>query len=163
MSEKDISWESDRSSKFKAVNSEANYRTYTKSVQFLNDTYPGLYNATGVTLDVNNEHFIVWMRPAALPQFRKLYGRIDSKIAAGTTIRFQVASAYPVSPFIGKKFLVISTMSWMGGKNDFLGIAYVVVGCLCVLIAGAFFCRQKLGLERRLGDAGLLVWAARRS
>jgi hypothetical protein len=134
----------------------------SQKVQFLNDTYPGLYNASGF-LDVDNEHFIVWMRPAALPSFRKLYGRITKTIPAGTTLRFLVSSAYPVAPFMGTKTLVISTMSWMGGKNDFLGIAYIVVGCICAAIGTAFFFRQTFGLERRLGDAGLLVWAARRS
>ena len=29
------------------------------------------------------EHFIVWMRTAGLPNFRKLYGRISDKLAQG--------------------------------------------------------------------------------
>jgi hypothetical protein len=29
------------------------------------------------------EHFIVWMRTAGLPNFRKLWGRIDGNITAG--------------------------------------------------------------------------------
>lgn len=162
MSETGISWASDRATKFKAVGS-ANYQAYSSKVQFLNETYPGLYSSGGRTLDVDNEHFIVWMRPAALPNFRKLYGRIDSAIPAGTVLTFNVSAAFPVTIFSGKKSLVVSTMSWMGGKNPFLGIAYIVVGFVCLGIAAAFFARQRCGVERRLGDAGLLVWAARRS
>lgn len=31
--------------------------------------------------------------------------------------------------------MVFSNVSWMGGKNDFLGIAYLVIGTLCVLMS----------------------------
>lgn len=34
--------------------------------------------------------------------------------------------------------MVISTRTVMGGKNPFLGIAYVVVGGLCVLLGTIF-------------------------
>ena len=110
---------------------------------------------------MNNEHFIVWMRPAALPNFRKLYGRINSRIPAGTTLTFSVQSSFPVTSFAGKKSLVVSTLSWMGGRNDFLGVAYLVVGFGCIAVALAFFVRQRCGAERKLGDASYLVWAAR--
>lgn len=33
-----------------------------------------------------DEHFIVWMRTAALRDFRKLWGRIDTPIPAGANI-----------------------------------------------------------------------------
>ena len=39
---------------------------------------------------VTNEHFIVWMRTAGLPSFRKLYGRIDSDLPAGTELNFAI-------------------------------------------------------------------------
>lgn len=42
---------------------------------------------------------------------------------------------YPVLSFDGRKKVVFSNVSWMGGKNDFLGIAYLVVGSLCVVMS----------------------------
>ena len=39
---------------------------------------------------VKNEHFIVWMRAAALPRFRKLYGRIEKGIPAGTQLKVDI-------------------------------------------------------------------------
>ena len=33
--------------------------------------------------DMTTEHFIVWMRTAGLPNFRKLWGRIDNGLEPG--------------------------------------------------------------------------------
>ncbi|MEJ1272714.1 hypothetical protein NN561_003567 [Cricetulus griseus] len=41
---------------------------------------------------------------------------------------------YPVRAFGGHKLIIFSNISWMGGKNPFLGIAYLVVGSLCILV-----------------------------
>ena len=38
----------------------------------------------------DNEHFIVWMRTAALPHFRKLYGIIHTKVNQGQVLQFLV-------------------------------------------------------------------------
>lgn len=42
---------------------------------------------------------------------------------------------YPVLSFDGKKKVVLSNVSWMGGKNEFLGIAYLVIGSLCIVMS----------------------------
>lgn len=106
---------------------------------------------------VQDEHFIVWMRTAGLPSFRKLYGRIDVDLAEGTQLEFLVSSNFLVSTFEGKKAIVISTTSWFGGRNPFLGIAYIIVGSLCMLLAILFFAKHKLS-PRKLGDTRYLVW-----
>jgi hypothetical protein len=41
------------------------------TVQYLYESYP---DQISPILGVTDDHFKVWMRPAALPQFRKLYG-----------------------------------------------------------------------------------------
>lgn len=179
MSETGISWASDRDKKFKSV--PANYYgLYSSQVQFLNDTYPGLFEDFVRALScgsifcgllrtrftnpppplpqtVENEHFIVWMRPAALPSFRKLYGRIDTAVQAGTVLSFNVSANFPVLGFQGSKYLVVSTLSWVGGKNPFLGIAYLVVGFACIAMAAFFSARMALGVGRKLGDTSYLV------
>ena len=45
----------------------------------------------------------------------------------------------------------------MGGRNPFLGIAYVVVGVLCVVL-GLLFIARHLYKPRRLGDHTYLSW-----
>ena len=42
---------------------------------------------------VENEHFIVWMRTAALPTFRNLYGRIEHDLVAPAEITFNVTAS----------------------------------------------------------------------
>nr|XP_020446419.1 cell cycle control protein 50A-like [Monopterus albus]XP_020446420.1 cell cycle control protein 50A-like [Monopterus albus]XP_020446421.1 cell cycle control protein 50A-like [Monopterus albus]XP_020446422.1 cell cycle control protein 50A-like [Monopterus albus]XP_020446423.1 cell cycle control protein 50A-like [Monopterus albus] len=86
-----------------------------------------------------NQDFLVWMRRAALPNFRKLYRRITSGdytqgLPAGN-YTLQIAYNYPVLSFGGRKTVVFSNVSWMGGKNDFLGIAYLVIGSMCIIMS----------------------------
>ena len=44
--------------------------------------------------------------------------------------------------YSGTKSLLISTRTVMGGRNPFLGIAYVVVGGICVLLGALFTVTQ---------------------
>lgn len=57
--------------------------------------------------DMKDPRFIVWMRNAGLPNFRKLYGVIDEDIKAGT-YTLKVDAQYNVAPFEGNKQFVLS-------------------------------------------------------
>lgn len=81
---------------------------------------------------------MVWMRTAALPTFRKLYGRIETDLEANEKITVVIQNNYNTYSFDGKKKLVISTATWIGGKNDFLGRMYLVVGGTSLLLALVF-------------------------
>lgn len=84
------------------------------------------------------EDLIVWMRTAAFPTFRKLYGRIEQNLKANDIITVTLQNNYNTYSFSGNKKLVLSTSSWLGGKNDFIGIAFLIIGGLCFLLATAF-------------------------
>ena len=44
---------------------------------------------------LQDEHFVVWMRAAALRNFRKLWGRIDQDIPAGANVTVQIQNRWP--------------------------------------------------------------------
>jgi len=77
------------------------------------------------------------MRTAGLPNFRKLYGRVETALSPGT-YTMRIYNTYDVSSFEGKKSFVLSTTNALGGKNYFLAICYIVVGSLCILFAVIF-------------------------
>lgn len=131
-----IAWESDREKKFK-------------------NPPPGTPGIR-VIPDLEDEDFIVWMRTAGLPDFKKLYRIIDEDIPQGTyTVR--VHAYYPVKSFNGKKHVVLSTTTWIGGKNPFLGYAYIVVGAICFVQGVIFGLKHKVS-PRKLGDTKYLEW-----
>jgi hypothetical protein len=115
-------------------------------------------NAPGIRTipDFEDEDFIVWMRTAGLPNFKKLYRIIDTSLDPGT-YQVQIQNNYPVSAFGGKKYVVISTTSWIGGKNPFLGWAYIVVGVICFVQGVAFALKHWIS-PRKLGDTKYLDW-----
>jgi len=97
-----------------------------------------------------NEDLIVWMRTAALPTFRKLYRKVTGAIDSDAEYKITVGYNFPVASFKGEKRFILSTTSNIGGKNPFLGAAYLVVGLLS-LVAGFVF--LALGIKRPQEEA----------
>lgn len=64
---------------------------------------------------------------------------------------------FDVTEFGGTKSILLSTRTVIGGKNNFLGIAYIVVGGLCLLL-GALFLATHLIRPRKLGDHSYLTF-----
>ncbi|KAI3982983.1 hypothetical protein MKX01_010466 [Papaver californicum] len=148
VSKKNIAWKSDRDSKF------------GKDVFPKNFQDGGLIGGAKLNASIplsDQEDLIVWMRTAALPNFRKLYGRIETDLEADTKITVVIQNNYNTYSFGGKKKLVLSTTSWIGGKNDFLGIAYLTVGSLCLFLAVCFIVVYVVK-PRPLGDPSFLSW-----
>jgi len=77
---------------------------------------------------------------------------------AGDVLSIDVVNVFPVTSFSGEKSIVLSTTSWLGGKNDFLGWAYIVVSILCFIL-GALFLAKHLISPRTLGDMKYFNWA----
>ncbi|KAG0617230.1 hypothetical protein M758_5G175000 [Ceratodon purpureus] len=152
-----ISWKSDREERFNntifpSSNFVNNNRTTVVNASQIGGSY--LNNSQPLSMD---ENLIVWMRIAALPTFRKLYGRIETDLHPGTTLTFNINNFYNTYGFRGSKALILSTTSWIGGKNHFLGFSYLIVGCACILI-GFIFLFMHCKNPRPLGDKSYLSW-----
>lgn len=88
-----------------------------------------------------NEDLIVWMREAAFPRFKKLYGVVSNAgepFTQGLPVgnySVQISYNFPVQYFRGRKEVVLTTVSWFGGQNNFLPIAFLVTAGLILLLA----------------------------
>jgi|ERR1700737_1662839 len=114
--------------------------------------FPNGYNTANFP-DLSTDYpFQVWMRTAGLPTFSKLALRnADQTMRAGTyQIDINLSTSwcsssnldFPVTEYGGTKTLVLSTRTVIGGQNNFLGIAYVVVAGLCILLGAIFTARH---------------------
>ncbi|XP_046908133.2 cell cycle control protein 50A [Dermatophagoides farinae] len=154
--QKDICWPTDRQNLYR--NPSNGFDSYAKPVNWSKNFYDDIIlndnNVAGH--GYLNEHFMVWMRPAAFPKFRKLWGRIDVRSSIGKNDddnnnhhdnQFEAGSYQLLIDYdyqtvsehlrIPKK-VIISNMSWMGGKNPFLSILYMIVGVILLLTAIIF-------------------------
>ena len=97
------------------------------AVQYLYESYPGIISPLdGVT----DQHFIVWMRAASLPSFRKLYGVIGDKgslFQSGDTFTFNIETNLDVTVFDGQKSLVLTNLGTYS-KNKFIGYSFWIGG-----------------------------------
>ncbi|EXJ69727.1 uncharacterized protein A1O5_06798 [Cladophialophora psammophila CBS 110553] len=103
------------------------------------------------------EEFQVWMRTAGLPTFSKLALRNDNETMTAGIYQMDIYDFFPVTVYDGTKSILISTRTVVGGKNSFLGIAYVAIGGLCIVL-GALFTLAHLIRPRKLGDHTYLSW-----
>ena len=133
--ESDIAWESDvkylfENTKDDVIPDDLSFEKTKKAVKDWKDIQ---------WHDMEDQHFIVWMRTAGLPDFRKLWGKIDNDedLKAGK-YQLKVQSHFDVKPFSGSKSFVLATATAMGGKNFLLGYSFVFVGVLSMVYAVVF-------------------------
>ena len=141
-----IAWDSDKKSKFATPTMSDTIWTArrdnygapiptTNSIFLANGWYA---NETGHNVPVStDEDLMVWMRTASLPEFRKLFRIIDVDLEAGPYL-MTINSMYDVSGFEGTKSFALATVSWVGGKNEFLAVIFIIVG-VCAFVAGGGF------------------------
>ncbi|SSD58933.1 related to Cell division control protein 50 [Saccharomycodes ludwigii] len=101
------------------------------------------------------EEFQVWMRTAGLPTFYKLVMKNEKDTLHKGVYTIDIGLNYPVEIFGGKKSLVITTNSIIGGRNLSLGIVYIIVAGVCIIF-GIIFLLKVIIKPRKLGDHSYL-------
>jgi hypothetical protein len=186
MTKKGIAWASDK---------ELIKQTKYKPGEVLPPQNWAKYNGTYTEIPNlhEDEDFMVWMRTAGLPSFSKLSRRNDTHAMPKGSYSLEIVDSmsfyplflaiwfanprpeFPVTEYDGTKSILISTRTVLGGKNPFMGIAYVVVGGICVLLGALFTVAhlvrprydylqvrflngEKLTSCRKLGDHTYLTW-----
>ncbi|KAI1438371.1 CDC50 family protein [Xylaria sp. CBS 124048] len=103
-----------------------------------------------------DEHFITWMRTAALPSFYKPWAFGNETLVAGV-YTVNIVDSFRMTEFKGRKSFVITTTGPLGGRNDIPGILWLA-------LSGFFFATTILFIignwvrPRKLGDHTLLSW-----
>lgn len=153
MTDEGIAWASDKN-RFK--NTEYDYTDIVPPPNWYKK-YPNGYNKDNVP-DISTWYqFQNWMHTSGLPTFNKLALRNDDDTLKTGTYEVSIGLHFPVLPYNGKKFIHISQRSVMGGKNDFLGISWMVGGALCFVLGLALLVVNTIK-PRRTGDVNLLSW-----
>ncbi|KAG2207168.1 hypothetical protein INT47_012221 [Mucor saturninus] len=103
------------------------------------------------------ERFMVWMHTAALPDFRKIWARNDQDTLNVGRWRVSIDMNFDTRMYGGQKWLVLSTTSPLGGRNPYLGIAYMAIGAISIFLGLVFSLRHCIK-PRKLGDQSYLSW-----
>ncbi|KAI0406038.1 CDC50 family protein [Xylaria palmicola] len=103
-----------------------------------------------------DEHFISWMRTAALPSFFKPWAFGNETLVAGT-YSVDILDNFNMTKYKGKKSIVITTTGPLGGKNDLPGILWLALSGFFIVLSLVFVVGSFIR-PRKLGDHTLLSW-----
>ncbi|KAI0479852.1 CDC50 family protein [Xylaria cf. heliscus] len=104
----------------------------------------------------NDQHFISWMRTAALPSFFKPWAFGNETLVAGT-YSIDIVDNFNMTEYKGRKSIVITTTGPLGGKNDLPGILWLALAGFFIVMS-LLFVIGNFVRPRKLGDHTLLSW-----
>lgn len=153
LSNKGINWKSD---KRRFQKTTYNFSEIAPPPYWIKQ-FPHGYNETNVPDIQNWEEFQNWMRPAAFDKFAKLIRKnSDSDLPAGE-YQIDIGLHWPVRQFKGGKGVYITHGSSIGSRNYFLGIVYLIGGCISVAFAILLFGFWLIS-GRKEADPSYLSW-----
>lgn len=119
--------------------------------------FPQGYNSTNIPDIGEWQEFQNWMATAALSDFSRMIARNEDDDLKEGIYQVNVGLHFPTTEYNGGKRIYLTTSSAIGGKNSFLGIAWIVAGALCLFLS--LIVVIGIGIKgRRSGDTALLSW-----
>jgi hypothetical protein len=127
-SETDIALKVDREDIYKDISPK-----YTSGIRHLREypDFPG---------ENRNEHFMVWMRTAAMPDFIKLFARCEFCDISPGEYQIKIKMNYQKSKFSGKRYVLLASLSSLGSASSFLHWTYICVGCVGIVLGSCMLC-----------------------
>ncbi|KAA6401344.1 MAG: putative cell cycle control protein [Streblomastix strix] len=109
----------------------------------------GYKDQPGQQINVTDDRFIAWMKPAAFSSFRKPYGILVDGLKEGN---HRVVIGNNDKYTLGPRSFVLAKNAFFGGKNNGIGISYIVVGAVAGICA-LFIIGQQMLCPRTYSDA----------
>lgn len=153
LTNKNINWSSDKN-RFKDTQYNASQISPPPNWY---KAFPNGYNDTNIPNIGEWEEFQNWMRSPAFPKFSKLIRRSNGQYLSAGEYQFDIGLHWPVLEYNGKKAVYITHGSSLGGKNNFLGVIYLVGGCICGIISLIILAAYLVGSRKR-ADTSYLSW-----
>jgi hypothetical protein len=82
------------------------------------------------------------MRTSGLPNFKKLWGVINTDLTPGN-YTIQISVNYNSSEWQGERYFILTTKSSVGGKNFWLPSSFLIIGILGLIAVIVFWRRMK--------------------
>jgi hypothetical protein len=127
---KGIALEEDRESRFKESSTAENLVTGAAGGTYEDE--PG-----HLIPIVTDEDLMVWSRIAPLSDFWKLYRKITVTLPSGEYV-WQINERFDTTSSGAEKYIVLATVSWVGGKNHVLGALFLAMGSISLVLAFGF-------------------------
>lgn len=153
LTNKNINWHSDKN-RFQNTNY---HHSQIAPPPYWRKKFPNGYNESNIPQIQDWEEFQNWMRPAAFDKFAKLIRRNTTHELGEGEYQIDIGLHWPVRQFDGKKGVYITHGSTIGSRNNFLGIVYLIGGCISAAFAILLFGFWLIS-GRKEADPSYLSW-----
>ena len=78
------------------------------------------------------------MRTSGIANFKKLYGKIPELTAARSPYTLTINNIYAPADWIGKKYIILTTNSKVGGKNFIMPIIFLITSIILFAVSAVY-------------------------